>query len=781
MVQRIVLGKLGIQADHVKSDKCLANSKPSCSQHQDGKTDKMKRMMKSRSFQLSDFELSHSSSSVRSLSQPRNSPTVQMPTIAASPPQQKALVRSSPNYMKPTSSSEAKKELLSVSHRQTQSSSDGKSLPQKGMRNSKTSSVSCKEPAKTLSRSSSLNSMRTLTKSPSFKPCKDCSKKFTSEVLFEEVNAPERATCSSTLKDYNFPEYLTLHPGGTDSEGVSLMKVCPYTYCSLNGHGHPPLPPLKSFMSERRHLLETQKKNMKLEVVIPQRWKVPLCDAKQDSDIEQIFFHEKPACDEAAIGNPTISPLAQELGMDFLFEIYSKEREGADEMRNFNSVKDLEKQEDINLAKDENGIGAEEDGVKLVTRGVAHDLPKSQINFEEDFKNYFTAAANEVDNKGREDVQDAEENQPTSWFHEETCTGSYCNEPRYDGEHMEDIELDESYSPSWEEEHFHEFSYEDNTDSSICSVEEINSKLESLSESSHDISEMWLDEIFNSHYADIIVEEVRLQEAKEERTICFEAQPRYTNFVLEDTSETMEFVIKETYYPSKASNSEYDESTLTEEVFQHLTNAEDSNRENEKHLDYEDGCVSMLLDEEIVENSEGHNTCESCKIDESCEDNEDDEFNQKHLIHMTKVPEESTSTIVQEQNLSEENLKSTGGEEQHTSKNWQWGTKRKRPVEEDEEMRKINPRKPNFLPFVSEQEPEKVYLKHQMIDERKNAEEWMLDFALRQTVTRLAPAGKRKVSLLVEAFEAVMSVPKCEAHIRNGSPFAHARPIQACS
>ncbi|XP_022633802.1 putative uncharacterized transmembrane protein DDB_G0290641 [Vigna radiata var. radiata] len=306
---------------------------------------------------------------------------------------------------------------------------------------------------------------------------------------------------------------------------------------------------------------------------------------------------------------------------------------------------------------------------------------------------------------------------------------------------------------------------------------------------------MWLDDISNSNYADIMVEDVRLQEAKEESSICFQAQPHCTDFVLQDTSESIEFLIQEKYYPSKDIDSEYDESTLSEEVFQNLANEKDNNRVNEKRLDYEVSCVSMLLDEEIVENSEGHSSSESCKIDESYEDkdeslendDDDDEFSQEDTIHMSKVPEESTTIIIEEQKLSEENevkggkLKSIGGEEQHTSKNWQWGTKRKRPVEEEEEMRKINPRKPNFLPLVSEVEPEKVDLKHQMIEERKDAEEWMLDFALRQAVTKLAPAGKRKVSLLVEAFEAVMSMPKCEAHIRSDSPFAHARPIQAYS
>ncbi|RDY01317.1 hypothetical protein CR513_15361, partial [Mucuna pruriens] len=799
MVQRMVISKLGIQADRVKSDKCLANLKPSSSQHQDGKTrgtNKMKKMIKSRSIQLSDFEPPRSPPLTRSLSQPRKTPPVHVPTTAASPQQQKPLVRRSLNYMKPTSSSDAKKELLPVSQRNTQSSSDGKNLPRNCLSNSKASFVSCKEPAKTLSRSPSLNSMRTLTKTPSFKHCKDCSRKFTSAVLFEDVNAPERATCSSTLKDSKFPTYLMLHPGGTEYEGVSVMKVCPYTYCSLNGHGHAPLPPLKGFMSARRHLLETQK-NIKSEAVSPQRWKVPPCDTKKDSNIEQIVFRGKPAYDEADSGNPTITPLAQEIGMDFFFEIYAKEREGADKMRKFNSVKDLELKEDINFANEENGIAAEEDDIKQVIPDVTCDLPKSQINFEEDFKNYFAdVAAIEADSKGSfhlgQNDEDADENHPPSWFHEETCTGGYCNEASYDGEHIENIELDESDSQysdmDWEEEHFCKFNQEDDTDSSICSTEETDSELESLSESSHDISEMWLHDIFGSHYADILVEEA-LQEAEEKNT-SFEAQPHCTNSGLEDTSESIEFVTKETDYPSNGISSEYDQSTLTEKVFQYLTNAEDNSRENEKHVAYEASRVSIVLDEETVENSEGHKTRESCEIDESCEDrnasleNDDDGISQENQIHSSEVPEEST-IIVQEQKLLEENpvegskLQSTDDEEQHTCKNWQWGTKRKRPVEEDEEMRKINPRNPNFLPLVPEPEPEKVDLKHLVIDERKNAEEWMLDFALRQAVTRLAPAGKRKVSLLVEAFETVMSMPKCEAHMRNDSPFAQAIPIQA--
>ncbi|XP_061340619.1 calmodulin binding protein PICBP-like [Gastrolobium bilobum] len=377
--------------------------------------------------------------------------------------------------------------------------------------------------------------------------------------------------------------------------------------------------------------------------------------------------------------------------------------------------------------------------------------------------------------------------------------GSYCSESSHDGEHMENIELDDSDSKDqtdmeWEEEQFCAFNNEEDIGSSVIIQEETDSKFESLSEGLHDISEMWLDDTLSRHYSDILVEEA-LSEAKEVKSTCFEAQPHGTNSVLEGTSENIEFETQETDYSSNRKSYDYDQSSLTEVVFQHPINAEDDNRENEKHVDDEASCVLMALDEETVENSEGHKISETCDIDESHEgsntslENDDEGIRQENQIQWTDMPEEST-IIVQDQELLEENqvkasklhsTSSKGGEEQNTSKNWQWATRCKRPMQDEEEMRKINSRKPNFLPSVPDPEPEKVDLKHQMIDERKSAEEWMVDFALRQAVTKLAPAGKRKVALLVGAFETVMSMPKCETHIRNDSPFAHARPIQACS
>ncbi|KAL9155057.1 hypothetical protein ABFS82_10G157300 [Erythranthe guttata] len=73
-----------------------------------------------------------------------------------------------------------------------------------------------------------------------------------------------------------------------------------------------------------------------------------------------------------------------------------------------------------------------------------------------------------------------------------------------------------------------------------------------------------------------------------------------------------------------------------------------------------------------------------------------------------------------------------------------------------EKVKTFNPKKPKILPLNPDPESEKVNLRRQTVDQRKNSEEWMLDYAIRQAVSELAPTQKRKVALLVRAFETVV-------------------------
>ncbi|CAH9102647.1 unnamed protein product [Cuscuta europaea] len=68
--------------------------------------------------------------------------------------------------------------------------------------------------------------------------------------------------------------------------------------------------------------------------------------------------------------------------------------------------------------------------------------------------------------------------------------------------------------------------------------------------------------------------------------------------------------------------------------------------------------------------------------------------------------------------------------------------------------------KRSITALQSARKPEKVELRNQMIDERNKAEQWMLDYAVQNIVTKLTPARKRRVAMLVEAFEAVVPLPQ---------------------
>ncbi|KAJ1389063.1 hypothetical protein SESBI_38576 [Sesbania bispinosa] len=188
--------------------------------------------------------------------------------------------------------------------------------------------------------------------------------------------------------DSKFLAYLMLNPGGIESEGTSMMKVCPYTYFSLNVHHRVDLPPLKSFISSRRRHLKTQKL-MKLEALSPRSLKVPH-ETKKDSDIEQSVFDAKPTYDE--------------IDMDIFIEIYANEKDSKltaeEEMGKTDFFKEVEDKEDVIFKPT---IENKDVTVMLVIPSII-DAPypyESQIDLGEDLKTSFDYVAIEADTKAK--------------------------------------------------------------------------------------------------------------------------------------------------------------------------------------------------------------------------------------------------------------------------------------------------------------------------------------------------------------------------------------------
>ncbi|KAK3223818.1 hypothetical protein Dsin_010843 [Dipteronia sinensis] len=537
MVQRKAPNQLGIgfQADHhhVKSEKRLANLKATSYQNlQDvsrinrGPEMKKKTMKKSRSIKNIESLRSSSTQKKTTISQPGKPPptlNVNPETVAATTttPQKQPLMRTaegSPNYMKSTSSSEARKESSSQvsSSRNTQitvSDYSKNSRRRNSSSNSKASSGSSSKTTRSLTKSSSLKMVRTLTKTPSFKHVRAASKTCSRVVICADLNA-QRSTCSSTLKDTKFPAYLSLSPGATEAEGTSTMKVCPYTYCSLNGHHHTPLPPLKCFLSARRRMLKTQK-GMKLEALSPHRVK----PVGEEIDAGQVIFVDKPVYKEEDFDGSPRSPLIKEGGMEFFVEIYAKNKEGKDESP-FRGCDVAE---------------VEHNNDKQVAVSLSDGSPHSEIDVDENVEQCGDIISIEIDaSKGFPEKQKLEN--PDKDYLPIVAQNEAVQESFYDGSGFEENcsasgEVSDSISEvtdmDWEEGQF-SIKCDDESDLDDGYLSEINN---------HDLHD---DPVIKSESIVIDHKEILAVENLEEESASFDIQGKDSDSEMEDRHQNLE-------------------------------------------------------------------------------------------------------------------------------------------------------------------------------------------------------------------------------------------------
>ncbi|CAH8362925.1 unnamed protein product [Eruca vesicaria subsp. sativa] len=498
--------------------------------------------------------------------------SVSQPGKTQTPPSKHDLVVKgtgrSPNYMKGTSSSEARIENKKIFNQKNQTG-----LKHHGVKKEKSNN---KQP--------SLRIVRGLTKAPSFKRCS------------------QRATCSSTLKDSKFPEYLMLNHVGTDDEvsGTSVLRVCPYTYCSLNGHMHKQYPPLKSFISSRRQSLKSPK-SMKKE------------------DSVEMYVEEEKECEDVDGGTCEVDVETQ-ISETFSegaphSETDSDEYSDTAEMVKFSEIQEPDMRETL----------------------VAEFVKQIQETCEVD-----------DDSDGPVMVRVSE------------------------GDHG--IELRES---SLEEAL---------VDESVKEIQETTCEVDDDSDSA---------EVVRSLEGD---EDIKLKESELEET-------------LEDES------VKQ---------------------IQEKTNIEDVDQSGS----FISNAIGMMKYSEADDADE--ETLKDHK-DEDCEEESQDQIEAVPMLEKTaKVPFSRKQRSCNQEEESDATIS--------------WTITSKKLAAETEDLRAFNPREPNFLPVVVDADAEKIDLKHQDMDERKNSEDWMFDYALQRAVNKLSSARKRKVALLVEAFETVKPV-----------------------
>ncbi|KAJ6387907.1 hypothetical protein OIU77_026465 [Salix suchowensis] len=858
MVRKKVPSKLVIQADHVKSEKRLGSLKPSSCQHQDGRSrgpDMKKKMRRTRSIKLSDIEsLKSPSPSRKAMSQSGKPPPVNGTTAAATP-QKQFIVKTadgSPNYMKSTSSSEARKER---SQANTQTGSNGRNQHCRNSGRSKFSPASGDRPARTLSKTSGLKLART----PTFKPARGAAKKRSRAALF------------------------------ADGEGTSVKKVCPHAYCSLNGHHHKPVPQLKGFLKARRRSLKVQR-SIKLEVLSPRRTR-PSGDGTDETRGLLDFSGDKP--------------VIQEVEKGFFIEIGAvKTENGAyeTEKRTENEGETAcallgEPEGEINESCFYAGheAAAEQDSNNHVSESSSDESQESEIDFKENISDSNAAEMDVAVGFVIEDEKDGDTDCSSSFSEKESNRSDIERESHSSME--EDDNISEATNMDWEEGQTLTSDIDAEADDLNKHEDKFWTKVEFTAEIekldwredseiimsddavSNYTEEIPADELMSSllppkmhlraprteekdkeaerdlrdavntsasireSVVELIVAREKIQENNETDKYLGDGENGCAAHISaealkghqEDKSLQAESAATKPQVYEKRDmigtnkEDEIDQIILVAENNQELAVAEipdseagDATEAQEQivnaelpfeihvsdspesfsvadqddaelnaggnHMTAEDETNNVLENENLFE--EDQDEAKKIKILTAI-DFEAPSSPRTHEINSTRDDtgdvEETEVEVCNESDAAESFLSANNGgtctgskcpfvytsgnpnpELQCTCNDRKWTIGERKPIKDlEEEEREFNPREPNFLPVVPNPEAEKVDLRHQMMDGRKNSEEWMLDYALRQAVTKLAPARKRKVALLVEAFENVLPTPKDETHIRH--------------
>ncbi|KAK1360458.1 hypothetical protein POM88_044932 [Heracleum sosnowskyi] len=967
MVQRKLADKLGIQSDHVESKKW-----PSPSQNQDNKNkvaaDLNKMMEKSRTIQHPD--LRSKDIHIPKPGKPTTSDHVK--TRAATPQRQSS--EGSPHYMKSTSSFDARRERSQVSSQTPQNVMIRKSMSPVKSNNFRHNSGSDHKPVGAVARISSLKVVRTLIKIPNFKPARALTKKYPPISLCQDFDVV-KPTCSSTLKDSKMPMFLELSTGATESKGTSAMKVCPYTYCSLNGHHHDPQPPLKSFLSEKRRMLKAQKV-IKLGCLSEQRPK-PSQERKAKNE-KQVILAEIPPTEDIDFDSRPVTPLMHEKQTDFLVEIYRNNKDddtGKGKIPGSLSSTapgfvialegNLEAEKDQNIEE-----GAEIHPFPKTQEGDILDRLSTQCNTDEKSQQISQhgqsgSEASEMDLKERhhcepslDDVFDLKmkvtdiyngsnfesisisyNNSNSSYedilkdavwvgFYDEKSVSSGAwsddGDSDLDGSYR-DTELEKPYSACNEQiqgkmystcdgnresietqvrensisrsiEEFQETSVEKskvpeastgekngNSESIETQVKEnsISHPLEEfqatsvekykIPEANDKIPKMNLElgsDAINciSNAEEVVFGLHRDEAAKQEHVSwllyqdCIEQEPDETHktyittfssvvvFELDSTSESRSsddvldksFSAKTEY--EDANQEDHEGKISTTDARDGMEEKEplaayslvgirtsDSLREIEKEKPIADATEGMERKEELLgaqhllgsqpfemlqeipkrisvgkDQSKQTDVTVLSETTQSYADetlpfestgvqilkatpNQNQEVDTGEGESRTEPDTAETSIISKASHITQKrdhmsNANRTSNQEMtQIAEHLSWTTGSRKIVAELEDIRDFNPREPNYLPEQPDLEPEKVDLRHQLMDERKNSEEWMVDYALRQAVNNLAPKRRRKVSLLVEAFEKVLPTPKYETRpSHTSSAFINAGTTQTC-
>lgn len=565
-----------------------------------------------------------------------------------------------------------------------------------------------------ITRTSSLRPMKVLTKMGTFKSKKNSMGRCSNTCQISD-SSMRKATCSSTLKNSKFPVSLELHPGGHESERNSIMKVCPYTYCSLHGHHHNDSPPLKSFISTKRRLLRTQK-SMKRDSQFLKGGRSG--NMKKGIQTKKMVLNGDPA---ARKSRRAISPIEEKAGRDFTVNTYAEPEATSNEVGPSGG-----KDEEANsiLTDDMYNGDSESFGENFKAKCLIVEPPDG---YRRPILDRFVESTGSNSVVSSDIDHEPMEEEFTGGEEKKGCSNDVEGKMQF---------KNQKYIRMWRLLYKH-------------AVVGIDGKVE------------------NQHHLDGVDSEEQVEDGNNLLGMNNSSSS-------EDFSETNEDTAKESQdtYQQRNELSQIDAIKLVQDAVDNilLQDFQDNSTDDQSITS------STSSDQELLGKSHGEGGDRS--MSDSSDPAKDSMIQDTKAIWLTI---NTISTPKDEKTASEVGNKSN----KKMLKGWSNLKKiilLKRFVKALEKVRNFKPRGPRYLSLKPDPEAEKVNLRHQTTDKRKNTEEWMLDHALQQVISKLAPAQKQKVALLVEAFEKVLPLQEIETSQRsNAAVCTRANSIQSCN
>lgn len=532
----------------------------------------------------------------------------------------------------------------------------------------------------------------------SWSPSSSKSKKSNSNCQQVQV----KSTCSSTLKDSKFPQQVELHPGLRESDRISKVKVCSYNHCSLNRRCDDPSAPIKRVF-RRRRVLKTPK------TIIQDGGDFGVKnEAIEYADLFEIVFGETSFPERSYQETIDIMRKYSTQEQDTLVNTTSKccnsiEREWDESTSVSHDVESNDQSVTTPVFCDDEERYAD---IKVIT-GEEDENIKKELSKNEPFAIGTTSLTDDlVEAKCSTEFSSASGSNARMELEESLLeTDGKANpiediDPSVSAKKLHVVQLPkEKHRSMWSLIHRHMISDEStDLDSKVTRGDD---------EEDH--------------------------KDKDNKSCAAESSDSFLNFSERESMTTIQDTNNQEIEARKLLAIK-----LVREAIERilLTEVQDHSSDNQSVI------TEVCTEENFTESDTKNEECD--KASKSDEGN---------ITRVNTGSPEKRKIDGQVASKAEKNAP------KHWSSLKRW-ILLQRFIKELEELRKFNPRKPRYLQLEPDPEAEKANLKHQIEDERKSAEEWMLDYALQQLISQLAPTQKRKVGLLVTAFESVVTFPK---------------------